>query len=142
MWSGHTYFVTIFAFGLHECVRRGMRANSWSYRVLVESLVSGAAVLQQTIEICLVLKTRFHYTSDVVMAVFVTYLLYTNSVIAVVANWWNDPGNHVPGPNSSQDEFALQSHANAFGQQRAWLQNGLRGEGSISLGCCCCAAIL
>jgi len=148
MWSGHTYFVTVFAFGLHECVRRGMRANSAKYRILVESFVTVAAVLQQTIEIYFVLKSRFHYTSDVVMAVFVTYLLYTNSVIAVLAAWWNDPGNHVPGELSSEEEFGLRSQifshssdpSSSFGTQRTWLQNGLRSEGSISLGCCCCAA--
>jgi len=140
MWSGHTYFVTLFAFGLHECVRRGMRASSAKRRILVESLVAVAAVLQQTVEIYFVLKSRFHYTSDVVMAVFVTYLLYTNSVIAVLASWWNDPGNHRPGELSSQEEFGLQSKKFAFGQQRTWLQNGLQSEGSNSLGCCCFAS--
>ena len=130
MWSGHTYFVTIFAFGLHECVRRGMRASPAWKRVSVETFVTVAAVLQQSIEIYYVLKSRFHYTSDVVMAIFVTYLLYTNSVIAVVASKWSDARYHAV---NIQDRFKKYG----FGTPHKWIQNGLRSEGSISLGCCC-----
>lgn len=134
MWSGHTYFVAIFAFGLHECVRRAMRGSLAWHRILVESLVTLAAVLQQGIEIYFVLKSRFHYTSDVVMAVFITYLLYTNSLIAVLAAWWASPGK------SGVEEIYGDFKSQGFQTGSAWLRNGLHSEGSISLGCCCCAA--
>lgn len=123
MWSGHTYFVTIFAFGLHECVRRAMRASTWWKRVLVESLVCFAAILQQSIEVYFVLKSRFHYTSDVVMAILITYLFYTNTSIAVLASWW-----------TKRDLQAL----GEVPAGSAWLHGGLLSEGHISLGCCCC----
>jgi len=134
MWSGHTYFVAIFAFGLHECVRRAMRGcDAWK-RILVESLVASAAILQQTVEIYFVLKSRFHYTSDVVMAVFVTYLLYTNSVIAVLAAWWVDPGKF------GREKLLAELSENKFQTGSKWLRNGLHSDGNISLGCCCCAS--
>jgi hypothetical protein len=134
MWSGHTYFVAIFAFGLHECVRHSMRSALAWHRILVESLVASAAILQQTIEVYFVLRSRFHYTSDVVMAIFVTYLLYTNSSIAVLAAWWTKPG--ASDTEELLDEFSKKG----VRTNSKWLRNGLGSEGSISLGCCCCAS--
>jgi len=131
MWSGHTYFVTVFALGLHEAVRRGMKATIAWHRILAESLVATAAILQQTVEIYFVLKSRFHYTSDVVMAIFVTYLLYTNSTIAVVAAWWTTPEE---GRECVGEEF--------HGNDSKWLKNGFgsKAHANISLGCCCCSS--
>lgn len=133
MWSGHTYFVAIFAFGLHECVRRALCSASATKRILVESLVASAAILQQTVEVYFVLKSRFHYTSDVVMAIFVTYLLFTNSTVAVLANWWARPGKDEL--KALHERLSKDKHAT----ESKWLQNGLKSEGSISLGCCCCS---
>jgi len=120
------------AFGLHECVRWAMRSSEGKSRVLTESLIISAAILQQTIEIYFVLKSRFHYASDVVMAILLTHLLYTNVSIAVLANWWAMPGR--------KDIRSLQKRHSGdgiFQNEKTWLWNGLQSEGSVSLGCFC-----
>lgn len=140
MWSGHTYFVAIFAFGLHECVHRALSERNWCVRVLCETIVGVAAVAQQAIEIYFVLRSHFHYTSDVVMAVFVTYLLYTNSTIAIFANWWVRP-SHVSSMDMAlvllDREDPDDPDEEDFRDNR-WLFNGMEAQGEVSLGCCCC----
>jgi len=134
MWSGHTYFVTIFAFGLHECTRIALRASSAWTRICVESLVAVAAVAQQSSEIYFVLKSRFHYTADVVMAVFVTYLLYTNSTIAVGTTWWLTPDVE----RMKEDFLRAQKQYKRTFRSPAWMVT-MMSRGMISLGCCCCS---
>jgi len=46
------------------------------------------AIGEQMIEIYCVLLSRFHYSMDVVMALVVTFLLYTNGAVAVFAKQW------------------------------------------------------
>eukprot|EP00441_Pelagodinium_beii_P020840 CAMPEP_0197660908 /NCGR_PEP_ID=MMETSP1338-20131121/51136_1 /TAXON_ID=43686 ORGANISM="Pelagodinium beii, Strain RCC1491" /NCGR_SAMPLE_ID=MMETSP1338 /ASSEMBLY_ACC=CAM_ASM_000754 /LENGTH=398 /DNA_ID=CAMNT_0043238361 /DNA_START=42 /DNA_END=1235 /DNA_ORIENTATION=- len=88
MYSGHTYTVTIFAFGLFGVTREALRTQTSRYRMAAEFVVSVLAVIQQSIEIYFVLKSRFHYTADVVMAIVLTYLLYTNGAIAILTKRW------------------------------------------------------
>ena len=40
------------------------------------------------LEIFLVLSNRFHYTTDVVLAVLLTFLWYTSAPICIAAKWW------------------------------------------------------
>jgi len=124
MWSGHTYFVCIFAFGLWECVHTALRYQKKMTRYACEMLVVTVAVIQQSVEIYFVLKSRFHYTSDVVMALFVTYLLWSNGSIAITAMWWL----HTKEPR----------HADASGKptDNLWVP-AMHSVGSISSGCCC-----
>lgn len=95
MWSGHTYFVTLFACGLLECTHVALRTSSHRSRTLAVVVVFLLFLLQQSVEIYLVLRSRFHYTADVTMALFVTHLLYTNGAIAMIAQWWLYPGDAV-----------------------------------------------
>jgi hypothetical protein len=134
MYSGHTYFVAIFALGLHECARLAMSASPWHKRYVVESVIGLAAFLQQGVEIYYVLKSRFHYTSDIVMAVVITYLLYTNSVIAVVAAWWCSSEEERAKASFEFDEDDGEKPKVHPGK---WFGT-LRPASYISLGCCCC----
>lgn len=141
MFSGHTYFVTIFAFGLHECTRVASRTLTAETRIMLESLVAVTAIIHQSIEVYFVLKSHFHYTADVVMAVIMTYLLYTNSVIAVVSTKWATPGFER---KKELLELIDKSWTEAnedwdMNENNKWMFNGLDSSGSISLGCCCCA---
>eukprot|EP00931_Biecheleriopsis_adriatica_P087712 TRINITY_DN62144_c0_g1_i1.p1 TRINITY_DN62144_c0_g1~~TRINITY_DN62144_c0_g1_i1.p1 ORF type:complete len:488 (+),score=50.50 TRINITY_DN62144_c0_g1_i1:46-1509(+) len=136
MWSGHTYFVTLFALGLHEATRIALRTRSADSRVMVECLVAGVAFVQQGVEIYFVLKSRFHYTSDVVMAVIMTYLLYTNTTIAFATSWWVTPSKeHI---HSLQLEQEQATHHDT-GVDNRWVE-ALRPPGMISLGCCFCCS--
>jgi len=132
MWSGHTYMVTLFALGLHECTRLAMRCQPAKYRIAAETIVTLAAFLQQAIEIYYVLRSHFHYTADVVMAVFVTYLLYTNSTIASFTMMWCHKTKQETQKELKKIGLDLDAVAN-----NVWTTD-LETHGAISLGCCCC----
>jgi len=127
MWSGHTYFVCIFAFGLWECTHTALRYYETKNRLAFEFLVVAGATFQQSVEIYFVLKSRFHYTSDVVMALFVTYLLYSNGTIAVTAMWWLHTGNYKKAASGLQEP----------GEDKSPWVNTMHSVGSVSVGCCC-----
>jgi hypothetical protein len=88
MFSGHTYFTTLYALGLVELTRRHTKELSphWQWFFLI--LVYIVCISEQVIEIVLVLRNRFHYTMDVAMALLLSLLFFTNATIGVVARKW------------------------------------------------------
>jgi len=109
MFSGHTFVVTLFALGCYEVLRIIVNladadsmeqtdedASLWNdprrrtilMHVLSLSLLSLVAIGEQATEIYFVLRSRFHYSSDVFVALIMVFLLYTNVQIAVVAKQW------------------------------------------------------
>jgi len=71
-----------------------LRLRKWShgsktfFRASVLFFVAALAILQQTGEIYYVLLSRFHYTSDVIVALMFTFLFYTNGAISIFAKQW------------------------------------------------------
>jgi len=57
--------------------------------------VSVLSIGEQCVEIYFVLKSRFHYTSDIVIALVLTFLFYTNSAIAVFSKQWELRGIYL-----------------------------------------------
>lgn len=115
MFSGHTFVVTLFALGCYEMIRvfriedlpaeKDVEYNNILFKTHVRTPASDAAtkaivltifasatVLEQVIEIYVVEKSRFHYSMDVFVAIVLTFLLYTNGVIAVFAKQWSSYG--------------------------------------------------
>jgi len=92
MWSGHTFTTTLYALGLYELVR--IWAKPWPKwrQYVVEALVVSITVGQQSVEIYFVILNRFHYTSDVAMAILLTLLFFTNGSISIVAKSWRNLG--------------------------------------------------
>mmetsp|Transcript_9097 Transcript_9097/g.32227 ORF Transcript_9097/g.32227 Transcript_9097/m.32227 type:complete len:506 (+) Transcript_9097:158-1675(+) len=88
MFSGHTYFTTLYALGLYELAYLFTREWDKKYRVLCLGLVALIAIGEQVVEVYFVLLNRFHYTMDVVMAILLTFLFFTNSAIAEVCKRW------------------------------------------------------
>lgn len=133
MFSGHTFFVTLYALGLYEVAliwthsvspkyvsdvrsdddkehnkkfdlhmteldpfsrKVAGRIKNWKpgaktfFRASVLFFVSALAIGQQVGEIYYVLLSRFHYTSDVVVALMLTFLFYTNGAISIFAKQW------------------------------------------------------
>lgn len=43
-------------------------------------------------DLYLIVKTRFHYTVDIVMAIVITLLIYTNAGMALLAQWYASDG--------------------------------------------------
>lgn len=86
VYSGHTYFVTLFALGNYDLLRKVTR-NKEDFTPLQRQLLRFAGGFVLTIfvlvDVCLILMNRFHYTIDVILAVVLTLLFYTNGAIAI-----------------------------------------------------------
>jgi len=97
MYSGHTFTVTLFALGLYELIRIVRPAQRFKKHAILAKMacLTGLTVItigEQAIEIYAVEKSRFHYTSDIIVALIMTFLLYTNGVIAVASKMWSVHG--------------------------------------------------
>eukprot|EP00747_Dinoflagellata_sp_TGD_P020373 gnl/TRDRNA2_/TRDRNA2_127774_c0_seq1.p1 gnl/TRDRNA2_/TRDRNA2_127774_c0~~gnl/TRDRNA2_/TRDRNA2_127774_c0_seq1.p1 ORF type:complete len:434 (+),score=57.50 gnl/TRDRNA2_/TRDRNA2_127774_c0_seq1:104-1303(+) len=88
MWSGHTYFTCLYALGVLELARDATLNMKPSRRLLILWTIALLGMIQQGIEIYYVLLNRFHYTSDVVMAVLLTFVFYTSGAVAVLSKSW------------------------------------------------------
>lgn len=100
LYSGHTYFTTLFALGLIESVRTTLRKRNVKdpWYSIIRAMVIVICLAQQIAEVVLVVWNRFHYTMDVFMAIFMTFLWFTNATIAIATKNWventivRDPG--------------------------------------------------
>jgi len=114
MYSGHTFCVTLFALGCYESLRIVMEGKSKNclrgkgrpslrkytvLKILALLLVSALSVGEQAVEIYYVMLSRFHYSSDIVVALLLTFLFYTNSAVAMFAKQWELRGLHVFWPS-------------------------------------------
>lgn len=91
VYSGHTYAATLFALGLYDFCKMKTRtldsnATKFQIRTLVGAVLS-AIVLADGV---MMLLNHFHYTLDIVLAVLLVFLYYTNAAIARTAIWWAD----------------------------------------------------
>jgi len=97
MLSGHTQAVTVFGLGLFESITLVANLLGWEERIrfVVETVVAVVVILQQVLEVYFVLKSRFHYSSDILMALVVSYLVYTSAPMAWLASCWEFQGMHI-----------------------------------------------
>jgi len=86
MYSGHTYFTTLYALSLVELVQT-RTSKSVASRLLLAFVIT-FCLGEQILEATLVLKDRFHYTMDVVMAVLLTFLWFTSAPVILAARKW------------------------------------------------------
>jgi len=70
--------------GCHEVPR----ACRLGWHIAALALLSLIAMGEQAVEMYCVLRSRFHYTSDVLMALVMVFLMYTNVAISVFAKQW------------------------------------------------------
>lgn len=96
VYSGHTYFVALFGLGtwdlvchMTEALKREKRIKCWAIRAAVGTVLSCTVAL----DVILILMNRFHYTMDVMLALFLVLLVHTNGVIAIFVRWWCDTGS-------------------------------------------------
>merc|ERR1712217_990392 len=104
--GGHTFVTCLYALGLVELVFKltwKWRDNLQMSETLRKVVLYGVGMVllgEQCLEIYLVLLDRFHYTMDVLMAVLLALLWYTNSTLAIAAKTWyqygNEPGTPLP----------------------------------------------
>lgn len=113
MFSGHTYFTTLYALGLSELVRKHTAwmpdKTFFNKRFWIVSVVYMLCVIEQVVEISLVLQNRFHYTMDVVMAIILTFLFFTNGSVGIAAKswtYWNGDPTHLASRDAKMPESA------------------------------------
>merc|ERR1719316_1372973 len=88
IYSGHTYFVGLFSVGLYDLCRK-LTKNIASHNRTVLRCIAGIVLsLVVLLDIVMILMNRFHYSCDVVLAVWLVFLLYTNGALAIVTEWW------------------------------------------------------
>jgi len=88
MYSGHTYFTTLYALGLYELSFYFTREWPRWWRMFALFVVMAITMGEQIVEVYFVLLNRFHYTMDVVMAILLTFLFFSNSAIAEFTKKW------------------------------------------------------
>jgi len=147
MYSGHTYFTTLYALGLLELTRMHTRrfGNNSKTRLVIVSFVFLICVSEQLLEIVLMLMNRFHYTMDVFMAIVMTFLLFTNGSVCKFAKWWyhwrpdkedRDAQNHGEMIDDIPEEFLqwLREHSNIWALVP---KQEIRSEGDVWTPLCC-----
>lgn len=161
VYSGHTFTVTLFALGLYELVpvfidpfdkmTKGSpksefkeftfnKRRAWCKAIILTSL-STLTIAEQAIEIYVVLKTRFHYTMDIILALLLTFLFYTNGVIAIAAKRWVSVEGYQCGDQSRKYAYHMRDdYPELFGPHAASLMS--RGDIYVPWCCipCCCLA--
>jgi len=92
VYSGHTYFATLFSLGVYDMLRKSTIESGRSGRKgiwllgMVSVLLTGVVLA----DVILMLMNRFHYTIDVFLAILIVYLYYTNAPLARAVDWWSD----------------------------------------------------
>eukprot|EP00435_Cladocopium_sp_Y103_P035995 s2058_g9.t1 len=86
--SGHTFVTVLYMLALADLVRRITILMSPIPRLIWRLSMGIFAALCVGADLYLIVKTRFHYTVDIVMAIVITLLIYTNAGMAVLAQWY------------------------------------------------------
>lgn len=90
--SGHTFVTVLYMLALADLVRRITILMPPIPRVIWRISMGIFAALCVGADLYLIVKTRFHYTVDIVMAIVITLLIYTNAGMALLAHWYASDG--------------------------------------------------
>lgn len=97
--SGHTYFTCLYALGLYELIRKVVQDKRFNFdeknrktvifKFIAITFVVVLGCIEQCIEMYDVTVDRFHYTMDIYMAVILTFIVFTNTIPAIISKeWW------------------------------------------------------
>eukprot|EP00928_Gymnodinium_smaydae_P004977 TRINITY_DN1170_c0_g1_i1.p1 TRINITY_DN1170_c0_g1~~TRINITY_DN1170_c0_g1_i1.p1 ORF type:complete len:915 (-),score=219.15 TRINITY_DN1170_c0_g1_i1:232-2913(-) len=157
MYSGHTFVVTLFALGCYEVTRVVLEKTERSkwfllLKIVVLSGVALVAICEQAVEIYCVMRSRFHYSMDMFLAVIITFLFYTNGAIAVFSKLWEEQGFHIIysfkdylmkllKKHEDMREIPLEDQASVkeWVTQEAWVTRGDIFLPPCCIPCCCLA---
>jgi hypothetical protein len=148
--SGHTFVVTLFALGCYEqlriclsevtpsseehclrcCAKQDRKAEIRRRNVIkmvALTILSVLAIVEQAAEIYFVMISRFHYTVDLATALLLTFLLYSNSAIAIVCKQFEMRGLYYfigawpPSKEIPKDDI---KRLHAWSTQDVWTSDG------------------
>jgi len=94
VYSGHTWFVTLYGLGLFNLADDETEdfqkdgGDCCTLRTRVLYFVASVAVIEQCYEVYCVLVNRFHYSLDVILAIILSMLFFTNGAIARWSKSW------------------------------------------------------
>ncbi|CAJ1414091.1 unnamed protein product [Effrenium voratum] len=86
--SGHTAVMLLYLLGLSDLVRRTTLLMDTTPRFILRILIGFFALVCACADLYLIVKNHFHYTVDVILAIVVTLLIYTNAGVAVLTQWY------------------------------------------------------
>jgi len=99
IYSGHTYFATLFAVGIYDFVHTwtrehfpppGFMKQRFAVRFLIGACLAGYVCM----DVYCILLNRFHYSIDCVLAIWMVMLMYTNSAITMATDFWTSHHGH------------------------------------------------
>jgi hypothetical protein len=98
LYSGHTFVTCLYGFALIELTRKTFIKCSKGKRIAIQLSVSLFFGLEQLYEVRAILLNRFHYTMDIILAIIMVLLWYTNGAVALVATKWSKLGHPTRQP--------------------------------------------
>jgi len=97
MFSGHTYMCSIFALGLYDMSRTSTAQMRPELRFICRLLLAAILVAIVCADVVLIILNRFHYSTDVAMALVLCLLLFSNPAIAIASEWWTQRARDAEG---------------------------------------------
>ena len=79
VYSGHTFVTCLFALALYDLMRKLTLLMPKGRGQVVRALMAFFLTSLVLVEVVLIILNNFHYTIDVVLAILLTFLFYTNA---------------------------------------------------------------
>merc|ERR1711937_984568 len=86
------YVVLLYGLGIYEIAWVQLKRETGMIKgtkQIILAIVAAVPFIEQVIEIYYVELGRVHYSMDIVVAVVITLLFYTNGPMTIVANRWS-----------------------------------------------------
>ncbi|CAE7566001.1 engB [Symbiodinium necroappetens] len=99
--SGHTFVMLLYLLAVADLGQRATLLMESPQREICQALIGIFALCCTAADLYLIVINHFHYTVDVVMAIVMTFLLYTNAGMAVVVQWY--ASEHGEGSRNTED---------------------------------------
>lgn len=80
--------MALFAVGLYDLCRKVTQDVPRRKRLVVRTTIGCLMIAVVTLDVVMILMNRFHYSVDVVLALWLVFLLYTNGALAIAVEWW------------------------------------------------------
>ncbi|CAE7214161.1 ppdK [Symbiodinium pilosum] len=86
--SGHTFVMLLYLLAVADLVQRSTLLMESPKREICQVFFGIFALGCTAADLYLIVINHFHYTVDVIMAIILTFLLYTNAGIAILVQWF------------------------------------------------------
>mmetsp|Transcript_7340 Transcript_7340/g.18651 ORF Transcript_7340/g.18651 Transcript_7340/m.18651 type:complete len:369 (+) Transcript_7340:100-1206(+) len=105
--SGHTFVMFLFLLGCADLTRKLRLLMPGVPMRVAEILVNVAVICCVCTDLYLIVVNHFHYTVDVVLAIVMTLLFYTNAGIAILTDWWVEKWEDTDDVRYTEDNGSI-----------------------------------